>query len=184
VDKNVLKQKITHEVEEFLFIFLVTVPIFLGFTTYRMLLVSQYGSKLYYYGIAVVNALVLSKIILIGELGGLGKRYEDRVLLVSTLHKSAVFALFYVALHILEGAVRELVHGQNLSAAFYSAAVSDFTELAVRAVVMFFASIPIFALRETRRVVGPDTFRQMFLGRRSSRPARAEHTDQPLAGAA
>ena len=63
-----LKQRIIHEVGKFLRIFLYLAPFFYAFATYRMLLLNQFEEKYFAYGTAFVNALVLSKIILLGEL--------------------------------------------------------------------------------------------------------------------
>jgi hypothetical protein len=113
-----------------------------------------------------VNALVLAKIILIGELARLGKSSENRRLIISTVHKAAVFTVFYLAFHVLESAVRGLLHGQTFFGALRAATVTEGKELLSLAFVMFFAFIPFFALRETRRVLGADKFRDLFFAKR------------------
>ena len=66
MDRAGLKQKVIHESGEFLTVFLFLAPLFGAFSTYRMLLLDQFGEAFFQYGTAFVNALVLSKIILIG----------------------------------------------------------------------------------------------------------------------
>jgi hypothetical protein len=79
-------------------------------------------------------------------------------LILSTFHKAAVFTLFYLAFHVVEGTLRGLLHRQTFFGALYAATVTQRGELLTLALVMFFAFIPFFALMETRRVLGADKF--------------------------
>jgi hypothetical protein len=67
---------------EFLFVFLFVAPFFLSFEGYKMYLPHEPGSSLFKYGVALLNALVLSKVILIGELAGLGRYSEHKPLII------------------------------------------------------------------------------------------------------
>ena len=72
-------------VATFLFFF------FGSFTTYRRLVLAEYQIGYFEYGWALLKALVLAKVILIGEILHLGERFHDRPLLVSTLWKTLMF---------------------------------------------------------------------------------------------
>jgi hypothetical protein len=160
------KQKFTHEMKEMFVVFLFLAPFSLAFATYRMYLEGNSHGIYFYYGLALINALVLAKIILIGELAGLGRRSADKPLMISILHKSAVFALFFLIFHVLESAIREVLHGQTFLAALNAEVVVKRGQLAAEALLVFFAFIPFFALLETRRVLGPDQFLRLLFGRR------------------
>ena len=160
---RISKQGIAHELREFLVVFLFIAPFVITLATYRIFLGTR-ENTLFVYVAALVNALVLSKIILIGELIGLGKRSENKPLILPTLHKSVAFTLLYLAFLGLESTVHDLLHGQSLLAALSAAFVAEGGELLMRGLVTFFAAIPFFALRELRRVPGPDTFRGLFFG--------------------
>jgi hypothetical protein len=175
------KARVAHEMKEYLVVLLLVAPFFVSFAAYRMFLLGRSGSELFAYGTALVNALVLSKIILIGELARLGKRSESKPLIVSTIYKSVLFTLLYMAFHILEGAVHGLWHGQTFLGAIHEAAVTRRAELASVALVMLFAFIPFFALREMRRVVGADRFRDLFLTK-GQPPSSDELTKHAVAG--
>ena len=73
-------------------------------------------------GPCFVNALVLSKIILLGEYLRRGKRQEHRPLICSTIYKSFPFTLPVGVFHILEDAVKGVLHGEGIVGSF--AAVS------------------------------------------------------------
>ena len=79
-----LRHKLTHEITEFLAVFLFLAPFFLAITNYRMYLQGNFSSPYLAYGMSLFNALVLSKIILIGERIHLGGRSRNRALLRST----------------------------------------------------------------------------------------------------
>lgn len=161
------KKKGRHEMVELLTVLLFLAPFLLSFAIFRQYLEGASGKQPFSYGSALagalVNALVLSKVILVGEIAKVGKSSECKPLIVPTVHKAAMFTVFYLIVHILESTVRHVLHGQTLFSALYAVAVPQ--ELIAVAFVVFFAFIPFFALREIRRVTGVDEFRCLFLGR-------------------
>jgi len=160
-----LNPKIVHEMREFLAI-AVFLALFLGaFHTYEMLVLHQFHIKYFAYGSAVVTALILAKIILVGDYMRLGKKQEDRPLLISSLYKAFLFGLLVAAFHIVEEAVRGLVHGEGLAGLFHELGRSD--ELAARALVMFCAFIPLFAYRELERVMGEGKLSTLLFHKRA-----------------
>lgn len=173
------KQRIAHEMKEFLTVFVLLAPFFLSFSTFRMYVTSGFGNAYFTYATAVVNALVLAKVILMGELVRLGTRFEHRPLILSTLNKSAVFTFLYLAFHIVESSVRGLWHGQAFLAGLYNAIANKSGELLAMALVLFFAFIPFFALREMRRIIGADRFRDLFFKGRPRSDELAAHAVIP-----
>ena len=93
MDKGKLTRKIGHEIKEFLTVFLFLAPFFFSFAAYGMYVARSLGHPYFQYGAALLNALVLAKIVLIGEQTGLGRRFEKLPLVVPTLFKSAVFTI-------------------------------------------------------------------------------------------
>src|SRR6516164_4019447 len=170
------KQKITHEFKEFLIVFLFLAPFFLSFEGFKISLLHEPGNSLFKYGLALLNALVLSKVILIGELVGLGKKSEHKPLIISTIHKAGMFTLLYVIFRMLEHGIHGLFHGETFLGALHSVAIADKGVILARALTVFFAFIPLFALFEIRRVMGEDEFFSLFMGRKqNSRSAKSLH---------
>src|SRR6516165_7402812 len=108
-----LRHKLTHEITEFLAVFLFLAPFFLAITNYRMYLQGNFSHLYLAYGMSLFNALVLSKIILIGELIHLGGRSRNRPLLFITVDKAAVFTVLYFIFHLLEDGVRGSLRGKG-----------------------------------------------------------------------
>ena len=159
------RQKIAHELNEFLIVFIFVAPFFLSFEAYRIYLLHEPGHRLFRYGMALLNAVVLSKVILIGELAGLGKISEHKRLIISTVLKAGMFTVLYVFFHVLEHTIRGLVHGETFPGALHSVAIAGKAEIVARALTVFFAFLPLFALFETRRVMGEHEFLSLFLRR-------------------
>ena len=77
-----------------------------------MLLQGRFRGGSFEYGTAVINALILSKIVLIGEYLRVGERQEHRPLIYSTLYRSFLFTCLVAVFHLLEDAIKGLVHGE------------------------------------------------------------------------
>src|SRR5271167_4389031 len=104
-----LKQKATHEFQEIAEIFLYLAFFFCALATYSMLLLNKFHVSYFVYGAALINAIVIAKVILIGEYVHLGKKHEAKPLLLSAIYKAFLFSLLVFAFHILEEAVRLLI---------------------------------------------------------------------------
>ena len=72
------KQKIKHELREMLELFLYLAFFFCALAIYDMLLLRQYNVEYLTISFAIINALVITKVIMIGEYAKLGKRHEDK----------------------------------------------------------------------------------------------------------
>jgi hypothetical protein len=154
-----LKQKATHELREFGFISSYLAFFFCTVATYSMLLLKQLHVSYFIYGTALVNALVIAKVILIGEYAHLGKKHESKPRFQAALHKAFLFSLLVFAFHIVEEAIKRRWHGENFATAYHGIRIN---ELLARSVVVFCAFLPLFAFRELRRVLGEDNFWSLF----------------------
>jgi hypothetical protein len=155
------KEKAKHELRELLVIFLYLAFSFCAITTYSMLLLNEYHVKYWNYAFALVNALVITMIVMIGEYVKLGKKHEAKPLFLSAIWKACVFTLLVFGFHVVEEVIKRLIPGDDMAKA------SDnlrFYESAGRSIVMFCVFIPFFAFREFRRVMGEDKFRAMVFG--------------------
>jgi len=157
--KPTTKEKVKHEFEELTMIFLYLALFFCALSTYSMLLLDKYNISFYNYGAALLNALIIAKVILIGEYAHLGKRHENKPLFLSAFYKAIYFSILVFAFHLVEELVKRLVHGEGIADGFQHIHYDD---LATRTLVIFCAFLPLFAFRELRRVMGDDKFRELF----------------------
>ena len=170
------KQKVLHELKSY-WLLVFYMAIFFGvFTTYRRLLLAHYGISYADYGISVIRALVLGKVVLVAEALRLGRRFDEKPLMVPTLYKTFLFTLCMALFDIAEGLVRGFIGGLGPTGAVHEVMSRFNYEWLSRALVIFFAFIPLFAVRELRRVLGEGAIGIFF--RRSS--AAEAGGDQPL----
>jgi len=153
------RAKIKRELREMLELFVYLAFFFVALAVYDMLLLRQYDVEYLTLAFALINALVITKVIMIGEYAKLGRRHEDKALLVSAVWKAFVFGLLVFAFHVVEEVIKHLIHGADLQKASRDLRLEQF---AGRAVVVFCVFVPLFAFREFRRVMGEEEFRGML----------------------
>jgi hypothetical protein len=157
------KEKIKHELKEMLTLSLYLAFFFCAIALYDTLLLRQYNVEYWTIAFALINALVITKVIMIGEYAKLGKRHENKALLISAVWKAFVFGLLVFAFHVVEELIKRLIHGSDVARA---ATDIRFEQLAGRSIVVFCVFIPLFAWREFRRVMGEETFTDLVFGSR------------------
>jgi hypothetical protein len=155
------KQKVKHELWEMTWLFIYLAFFFCALVTYNMFLLNEYHVKYWNYGFALINALVITKVIMIGEYAKVGRRHENKSLFLSAIWKAFVFGLLIYAFHIIEEVIKRLIHGTDMAKASRDI---RFDELAARSIVVFCVFVPLFAFREFRRVMGEDEFRTFLFG--------------------
>ena len=168
--KKGLKQKILHELIKYWLIVLYMAIFFGAFSSYRRLLLAHYGISYEDYGISVIRALVLAKVVLVAETFRLGRGFEEKPLVVPTLYKTFLFTLCVAVYDIAEGLVRGLIGGLGPMGALDEVTSRFNYELLSRALVIFLAFIPLFAVRELRRVLG-ERVTDIFFQRRTAAQA-------------
>jgi hypothetical protein len=159
-----LKQKAVYELKEITYVFLFLAFFFCALSTYRMLLLGNFEIS-FIYGTALLNAFLVTKVILIGEAAHLGREHESSPLIYSCVYKSFVYGLLVFAFHIVEEMVKRLIHGQGIVGAFQDIRLDD---LLTRSMVIFCTFIPFFAFRELARVLGPEKLRSLFFASRGT----------------
>jgi hypothetical protein len=169
------KQKAVRELKDFAWISLYLGFFFCALATYSMLLLRKYEIDYLNYTFAIVNALIIAKVILIGEWARLGREVEARALYLSVLYKSVVFGLLVFAFHFVEEVVKRLIHGLPAGSVVRDIKVDD---LIAKTIVIFCAFIPLFAFRELARVIGGDKLHALFL-----KSGAAEATTAPVRAA-
>ena len=154
------KQKAKNELIDFALISLYLAIVLCAVSTVAMLILRKYDVSFWNYGVALINALVVAKVILIGDMAHLGRRAETRPLYQSVLYKSVVFGLLILAFHVLEEVIKHLIHHQPAARMI----LHDFSanDLMTRTIVIMGTLIPLFAWRELGRVIGEDKLRSLF----------------------
>ena len=159
------KQKIKHELREMTELFVYLAFFFVALAVYDMLLLRRYSVEYLTITFALLNAAVITKVIMIGEYAKLGRRHEEKALLISAVWKAFVFGLLVFAFHVVEEVIKRLIHGEDLAGASRQI---RFEQFAGRSLVVFCVFIPLFAFREFRRAMGEEEFNSLVFGRGKS----------------
>jgi hypothetical protein len=141
------------------------VLVFAAFTQYRRLVLAAHDITYTNYWVAVIEALILAKVVMIGAVFRLGIGLEQKSLIYPTLYKTVVFTVFVGLFTVAEYAIKGLWHGKGVAAG-----IDDFFgkgphELLANSLVVFVAFFPFFAVKELERVFGAEKIRALFFRR-------------------
>jgi hypothetical protein len=168
-----LKQKAYREFKEYLVIVLYLWLVFGLFLLYKSVILNEQHLSYLARGIALINALVLGKFILIARALHLGDAAEDAPLIYPTLLKSALFSIVLAGCKILEDAAVGFFHGKSFSQSIAGFGGGTFKGILTLSVLMFVMFIPFFGFGELERVLGEGKLTQLFLRPREvSAPAK------------
>lgn len=152
--KKGLKEKAAEELRLMLGITAFLAAVFVSFLTYRRLISREFGVTSFHYGFAIIEALIVAKVILIGKAVGIGKRAAGRALFRKALRDSVIYAALVGAFAILEHVVEGLLHHETLVASFQKFLDQGAYEILGRTLIVFVAFVPFFTLWELDRVLG------------------------------
>jgi hypothetical protein len=158
LEKPGMKQKIAHEVREMAWIFVYLAAVFCAMATYSTLLMREFHLSYFAYGTALLNALILAKIILLGEYLKLGRKHEGKPVIHVAAIKAIQFAILMAVFHVIEEVIKHLVHGHSVRSALHELTAGRLTEILARNLVFFCVLVPFFVGRELRRIMGEEKF--------------------------
>lgn len=116
------------------------------------------------HGWALVNALVLGKVMLIAEDLRLGSRIKAHPLIYPIVIESFLLAVLFIAIHVLEHLVTGRIHGEALAASVPLIGGGGFLGLTLAAFSFFVALIPFCGFRQVSRAIGPERMRALLFG--------------------
>ena len=155
------KQKAKAEFREYLVVSAYLAFFFCALVAYTMLLLRQYDveSDSMNFSFAIINALIIGKVILIGKMMKLGRSLEAKPLYQTVIFKSFLYSLLVFVFHLIEEFVKRLIHHEPAGTVIHNIN-SDL--LIGRGILVFCTFIPLFAFLELRRVLGGEQFYALF----------------------
>lgn len=158
------KQRLGHELTTYVLNVLYLFIFFGLFTLYRRLILEENQLVYLHYGISLIKALVLAKVIMIGDALGLGRRLEveNQPLIYPTLLKTAIFGLWVAVFSVFEHMLEGLARGQGLAGGIDDLLHEGKYELFASSLMVTFAFLPFFAVRELERRLGKGRIMGLF----------------------
>jgi hypothetical protein len=153
--KRRLRTRAVHELREFAAMFFyLLIPLSL-FAFHRAMVLKERGIDYHFDGLAMINALVLAKVMLVAEELGLGTRWRLRPLIWPILDKSISFAVLLLIIHEAEEGLKGVIHGKGFIESLPFVGGGGLVGLLPVDLNVAIALVPFFAYRELSLVMGP-----------------------------
>ncbi|MDX2167686.1 MAG: hypothetical protein SF182_11505 [Deltaproteobacteria bacterium] len=156
------RQRIVDAIVEFYLDFLYLAFFLVAFAWYRRLILAEYDIHYLNYWVPLIEAAVLAKVIMLGDLMRFGHGLERRPLLVPTLWRTFLFSLYVAIFSVIERTLSGLLHGKGLGAGLAELADKGRYELLAQCIIVFCAFVPFFAFKELEVVLGKEKLRDLF----------------------
>jgi hypothetical protein len=152
--KRDLKQRIFDEVIKFLGIAFYLWVMFGVFALHESVVSEKVHINYHFYGFALVNALVLGKVLLIAEDLHFADWFKGRPLIYPVLCKAVAFSALFLVFDVVEEVLVGIFKGKTIDASIPSIGGGSPTGVFFVGIILAVALIPFFAFREIGRVIG------------------------------
>lgn len=156
------QEVLRREFFEYLFNFAFLSFFLVSFAWYRRLILATYNIQYTGYWAPLIEAAVLAKVILIGDVLRIGHRLRNWPLAVPTLYRTVMFSLLVVLCSVLEHVIGAWLHGKRASEGLAELTTTGWQGLLAWCVLINAAFLPFFTMKEVERAFGRDKVRGMF----------------------
>ena len=160
--KSGVKELLHHEVIEYAFNVAYLTLVFAAFIVFGRLVLASYNIIYTNYWIALIQGLVLGKVIMVGGVLRLGRGLEDKPLIYPTIYKSVVFTILVVAFKVVESGVIGWWRGVGIAGGLAEYVDRGYQLILANSLVVFVALFPFFAIKELGRVIGREKIASLF----------------------
>ena len=178
-DKPSLSARLLKELKSFLIMFSYLWLVFSVFLVHEWSVLASHQIGFRFYGLAVVNALVLSKIMLIAEGMHFARRFEDRPLIYPIAYKAFAFTVLLMVSYLLEEIAVGMFRGKTAAESFPEIGGGGIVGVLTVGAIMCIALVPFFSFREIARIVGQVEFRTLMLGAPREKRGSANPAPEP-----
>ena len=157
-----LKQRVAHELREYLVISFYLFAVFSLFTVHKALILSEHHIDYTLHGFALINALALAKVMLVAQELHFGEWLDDTPLIYPTLLKSFAFTVVLACFKVGEDFILGRWHGKSFHESVADLGGGSWQGILTLTALMFVMLIPFFGFTELRRVFGADRLFAVF----------------------
>jgi hypothetical protein len=158
--KHIAAEEFRRYVISFLYLY-----VLLGvFTIHEDIVLRERSLGLAPHGWALVNALVLGKVMLIAEDLRLGTRFKSSPLIYPIVIEAFILSVLFLAIHVLEHLIAGVIHGEALAASIPMIGGGGPKGVAFAGFSFFVALIPFCGFRQVSHAIGPERMRSLLLG--------------------
>lgn len=123
------------------------------------------GEGIVVQGFALLNALILGKVMLIAEHMDVARRLRHRPAIVPILIEALLCTGLFITFHIVERVVMNLFRGTAGEESVLSLGGGGYPGLILVAIILFVSLLPFFAFKNVTRIIGWPRMRHILFGR-------------------
>lgn len=158
-----LRQRVAHEMRQFMIMFLYLWALFGLFVLNESVVDRTHGNAMVFQGFALINALVMAKVMLLAELFDVGRHFRRWPLLITILVEAASYTVLFLAVHVLERVLVGLYHGESVSTSMPSFGGGGLAGLLTISAIVFVSLLPFFTFKHVARAIGPKRLQEILL---------------------
>lgn len=162
VNRSEIRTRVRSDVRRFLIMFAYLLLIFTLFQLHEYVVLRQHELPYTRFGFGIIKALVLAKVMLIGDEMKLGRRLSKQPFIYSVIGRSALFTVLFVAFDFLEQIVRALFTGRDIGSSISDPGGSVAGSVII-ALTMCVMLTPYFAFVELGRRFGVHRLSEVLL---------------------
>jgi VIT1/CCC1 family predicted Fe2+/Mn2+ transporter len=132
----------------------------------------------YQQGFALINALALAKIVVVGQALHIGDRRKDDPVLWPAMVKAAIFSVILLIFHVIEETAIGVWRGKTVADATPTIGDGSLQAILIAAAMIFIGLIPFFAFVELERVLGVEELRTLMFGRPRAKREEEGHVER------
>ena len=154
------------EIELFFSYFVFFALFFIAFAFYRSTLFQEYHLGTVHYSNAIIQALIISKLILLGQKFHLGDKFKEVPFLLGVIYRSILFSAFVFIMIVVEKMIEGRIDGKNFLESYKHLMDIGYYEVLGRVGVVFFVFIPFFSFLRVGEMLGKKKLYEIFWDRK------------------
>jgi len=162
--KRTLKELALEEVRSFLILFVYLWILFGLFVLNQAVIEREHGGTIVIQGFALLNALVLAKVMLVIEKLELARWLRGLPGAIVILYEALICTLFFLAFHFIERGVMNMLTG-HATATEPGLGGGGLLGVVIVSIILFVSMLPFFAFKNVARAIGPDRMWQILFHR-------------------
>ncbi len=163
--KKPLKETLIDEIKWYSIYAIFLAILFIAVLTSRRLILEQYSINTTHYSFAIIEALILAKIIRIGQIFGFGERFLNKPLIYPVIYKTIIFSSFVIIFQIIEHFIVGFIHKKEIITIYHELIAKGIFVILANIINMIFVFFFLFAFLEIGRILGHGKLIALFFRR-------------------
>jgi hypothetical protein len=157
-----LKERAIEEFRHFAILFLYLWLLFGLFVLDETVVSRENGLNILPHGFAIINALILAKVMLVSEHLELARWLKGKPAGWTIIYESVLCSALFICFHVLEHLAVGIFHGIRISAGMPLIGGGGWLGLVVVALILFVSLLPFFAFKSVTRAIGVERMMEII----------------------